>query len=143
MENGRFSCSGSKFKCCKVINQYYFKVPSIPRDFFILARMEILFAKPFQKLLTPDGHDAIKTATLLAVLKISDKSQLSTSFIEYDTDMDYHIEDNIPLLMLMFLKPSNNESKNVFVTIRNWTDEKEKFYQTQIGNNFSVVIENN
>ena len=105
--------------------------------------MEISFIKPFRKLLNQNGDDVIQSATLLSVLKISNKSQLSASFIEYDTDMDYHIKDNMPLLMLIFLKPSNNKSKNVFVTIRNWTDEKEKFYQTQIGNNFSVVIENN
>ena len=79
---------------------------------------------------------------MLLVIKISDKSQLSESFIEYDTDKDYFIEEDIPLLMLLFLKPSNNNSKNIFATIRNWTQEKEHFYQSQIGNEFNVVIEN-
>ena len=103
--------------------------------------MEILFAKPFRKLLNQDGNDVIQSAKLLAVLKISDKTQLSDSFIEYDTDMNYDIEDNIPLLMLLFLKPSNNFSKNAFVTVRNWSEEKEAFYQNQIGKEFNVLIE--
>lgn len=103
--------------------------------------MEISFIKPFRKLLNQNGNDVIQSATLLSVLKISNKSQLSASFIEYDTDMNYDIEDNIPLLILLFLKPSNNNSKNVFVTVRKWTDEKEKFYQKQIGIKFKVVIE--
>ena len=103
--------------------------------------MEILFAKPFRKLLNHDGNDVVQSAKLLAVLKISDKTQLSDSFIEYDTDMDYHIEDKIPLLMLLFLKPSNNNSKNAFVTVRNWSEEKEAFYQNQIGKEFNILIE--
>ena len=104
--------------------------------------MEISFKKTFYKLLEPDGKHAVSSAQLLSVIKISDKSQLSEAFIEYDTDMDYFIEGNIPLLMLLFLKPSNNNSKNIFATIRNWTEEKEHFYQSQIGNEFNVVIEN-
>jgi hypothetical protein len=103
--------------------------------------MEILFAKPFRKLLNENGDDIVSSSVLIAVIKISDKSQLSNSFIEYDTDMDYMIEDNRPLLMLLFLKPSKNNSKNVFVTIRNWTEEKEMFYQNQTGKEFNVVIE--
>ena len=103
--------------------------------------MEISFIKPFRKLLNQDGDDVVSSATLLLVIKIADKSQLSTSFIEYDTDMDYDIEENIPLLMLLFLKPSINNSKNVFATVRKWTKEKETFYQNQIGNEFKVIVE--
>jgi hypothetical protein len=103
--------------------------------------MEISFAKPFRKLLNQEGDDIVSSATLLLVIKIADKSQLSTSFIEYDTDMDYDIEENIPLLMLLFLKPSINNSKNIFATVRNWTKEKETFYQNQIGNDFKVIVE--
>jgi hypothetical protein len=103
--------------------------------------MEISFAKPFRKLLNQEGDDVVSSATLLLVIKIVDKSQLSTSFIEYDTDMDYVIEDNTPLLMLHFLKPSVNNSKNIFVTVRKWTEEKELFYQNQIGNEFKVIVE--
>ncbi len=103
--------------------------------------MEILFEKPFRKLLNQDGDDVVSSAVLIAVIKISDKSQLANSFIEYDTDMDYDIVENIPLLMLLFLKPSKNNSKNVFVTIRNWTEEKEMLYQNQIGKEFKVAIE--
>ena len=102
--------------------------------------MEILFKKTFRKLLDQDGQ-SVSSAKLLLVIKISDKSQLSEPFIEYDTDKDYFIEEDIPLLMLLFLKPSNNNSKNIFVTIRNWTEEKEHFYQNQIGNDFNVIIE--
>jgi hypothetical protein len=104
--------------------------------------MEILFKKTFFKLLDQDGQHALSSAKLLSVIKISDKSQLSEAFIEYDTDMDYVIEEGCPLIMLLFLKPSNNNSKNIFATIRNWTEEKEHFYQSQIGNEFNVVIEN-
>jgi len=103
--------------------------------------MEISFAKPFRKLLNEKGDDVVSSATLLLVIKIADKSQLSNSFIEYDTDMDYVIEDNTALLMLHFLKPSVNNSKNIFVTVRNWTEEKELFFQNQIGKDFKVVIE--
>ena len=103
--------------------------------------MEISFAKPFRKLLNQEGDDVVSSATLLWVIKIADKSQLSTSFIEYDTDMDYDIEEDIPLLMLLFLKPSINNSKNVFATVRKWTKEKETFYQNQIGNEFKLIVE--
>jgi hypothetical protein len=103
--------------------------------------MEISFAKPFRKLLNEKGDDVVSSAVLIAVIKISDKSQLSNPFIEYDTDMDYVIEDNTALLMLHFLKPSVNNSKNIFVTVRNWTEEKELFFQNQIGKDFNVVIE--
>jgi len=103
--------------------------------------MEILFSKPFRKLLNEKGDDVVSSAVLIAVIKISDKSQLSNPFIEYDTDMDYVIEDNTALLMLHFLKPSVNNSKNIFVTVRNWTEEKEMFYQNQTGKEFNVVIE--
>ena len=103
--------------------------------------MEISFKKTFRKLLDQNGQPVL-TAKLLSVIRISDKSQLSEAFIEYDTDKDYFIEEDIPLLMLLFLKPSNNNSKNIFVTIRNWTEEKEHFYQSRIGNEFNVVIEN-
>ena len=92
-------------------------------------------------MLNQEGDDVVSSATLLLVIKIADKSQLSNSFIEYDTDMDYDIEENIPLLMLLFLKPSVNNSKNIFVTVRNWTEEKELFFQNQIGKDFKVVIE--
>jgi hypothetical protein len=104
--------------------------------------MEIAFKKTFRKLLDQDGDCAIPSAKLLSVIKISDKSQLSEVFIEYDTDMDYFIEGNIPLLMLLFLKPSNNNSKNIFATVRNWTEEKEHFYQGHVGHDFKVLIEN-
>ncbi len=103
--------------------------------------MEILFSKAFRKLLNEKGDDVVSSAVLIAVIKISDKSQLSNSFIDYDTDMDYVIEENRPLLMLLFLKPSKSNSKNVFITIRNWTEEKEMLYQNQIGKDFNVVIE--
>jgi hypothetical protein len=103
--------------------------------------MEISFAKPFRKLLNQDGDDVIPSATLLSVFNISTKSQLSDSFIEYDTDMDYDIEENVQLLLLLFLKPSTNNSKNIFATVRAWSDEKERFYQNQIGNDFNIIIE--
>jgi hypothetical protein len=103
--------------------------------------MEIKFSKSFRKLLNQDGHVAT-SAMLLTVLKISDKSHLSNSFIEYDTDMDYDIEENIPLLILLFLKPSSNNAKNIFATVRNWSEEKEAFYLNQIGKEFKVAIEN-
>jgi hypothetical protein len=70
--------------------------------------MEISFAKPFRKLLNQDGDDVIPSATLLSVFKVSNKSQLSNSFIEYDTDMDFDVEENVHLLLLLFLKPSTN-----------------------------------
>jgi hypothetical protein len=103
--------------------------------------MEISFAKPFRKLLNQDGDGVVPSATLISVFKVSDKSQLSNSFIEYDTDMNYEIEENVPLLMLLFLKPSKNNAKNIFATIRNWSDEKEMFYQNQIGNDFNIIIQ--
>jgi len=103
--------------------------------------MEISFAKPFRKLLNQNGDDVVPSAKLLSVFNISNKSQLSDSFIEYDTDMDYDIEENVQLLLLLFLKPSTNNSKNVFATVRIWSDEKERFYQNQIGNDFNIIIE--
>ena len=103
--------------------------------------MEISFLKPFRKLLNQNGDDVIPSATLLSVFNVSTKSLLSDSFIEYDTDMDYDIEENQQLLLLLFLKPSTNDSKNIFATVRNCTEEKEHFYQNQIGNEFKVIVE--
>ncbi|MFM2156166.1 MAG: hypothetical protein RL516_915 [Bacteroidota bacterium] len=103
--------------------------------------MEISFVKPFRKLLNQNGDDVIPSATLLSVFNVSTKSQLSDSFIEYDTDLDFDIEENQQLLLLLFLKPSTNNSKNIFATVRNWTEEKELFYQNQIGNEFKVIVE--
>jgi hypothetical protein len=102
--------------------------------------MVISFAKPFRKLLNQDGEDVVPSATLISVIKVSDKSQLSNSFIEYDTDLDFDIEENQQLLLLLFLKPSTNNSKNIFATVRIWSDEKERFYQNQIGSEFRIVI---
>ncbi|MFM7015132.1 MAG: hypothetical protein ACKOX3_02285 [Bacteroidota bacterium] len=106
--------------------------------------MEIKFAKPFKKLLNADGNGLIHHATLLQILKINNRSSLSAAFIEYDTDNDYMIPTDVPLLMLVFLKPynSNQSSKNTFVTIRNWTQEKEEFYTRAIGLEFNVIVEN-
>lgn len=103
--------------------------------------MEIKFSKPFNKLLNETNNDFIQSATLIAVFKIADKSYLSESFLDYDTDGNYEIEEQKPLLMLLFKKPSNNNAKNIFATIRIWTEEKETLYRNKIGNEFKVVIE--
>jgi hypothetical protein len=104
--------------------------------------MNISFAKPFRKLLNEKGNDVVSSATLLSVIKISDKSQLSESFLDYDTDMDYFIEEDIPIILLIFLKPSESPAKHVFCTVRSWSEEKELFYLNNIGNDFNIIIEN-
>lgn len=103
--------------------------------------MQISFKKLFRKLLDQDGRHVVASAALLAVIKISGKSELSNDFIEYDTDMDYTIEENTPLLMLLFLKPSTNNTKNIFATVRVWSEEKEQYYRTAVGNDFNIIIE--
>lgn len=103
--------------------------------------MKIKFSHHYPKL-----HG--QTAAHLLHVKLCDRSELSESFIEYDTV--YEIEPAIGvcsepvlghyqlpngrLMVLVFL--GNNLFP--FTTVRRWTAEKERYYRDGIGKRFDI-----
>ena len=93
-----------------------------------------------------------KNISLLSQVVITDKSELSDSFIEYDTlfrnwtknpktplpDGMYELPKGKLILLLLIA----NEGKGwLWTTIRRWTPEKEKYYRSIQGQNVEIVIE--
>ena len=103
--------------------------------------MKIKFSHIYQKLL--DQHnDCIESALLLDV-QIVNLENISQEFLNYDTDNgEYKLPERGKYIMLFFLKPREDYvcSSDLFTTLRSWTDEKEKYYQSLIGKNFEIEI---
>lgn len=79
-----------------------------------------------------------KSATLLVVEKCI-LSKLPDKFIEYDTvyeDGHYHLAPGV-YMILVFL----GDEFIPFTTVRPWTEEKYRYYHSNIGNIFDVEIE--
>jgi len=103
---------------------------------------KIKFSHAYQKLL--DMHnDVIESAILLHVFKV-EISDLQKPFTDYDTDDGiYTLPDRGPVLVLLFLKPSDTPGitdKNLFTTIRRWRPWKETHYRGLIDQRFEVVV---
>lgn len=91
-----------------------------------------------------------KIAKLLEVIPV-ELSDLSAEFLEYDTDdCVYELPKKGKYLMLIFqnatiyyLKPNEifRPQQHIFTTIRRETPENLKYYQTNIGEIFNVIIE--
>ncbi len=100
-----------------------------------MTDLKIKFSHNYPKL------PANPTAELIQVFVV-DFEDLSKEFIEYDTQfVDKDSFGNYPLprgklLVLLF-----RDFWNLFTTVRRWTPEKQKYYQSNTGNLFNVVIE--
>ena len=103
--------------------------------------MKISFARPFRKLHGGNNNSLIKSATLIQVLKVKSKSELSAAFIEYDTDGEYEIPDDCQLLLLLFLANTKDKQSLLFTTIRRWTQDREVYYLDSIKKEFEIEIE--
>ena len=103
---------------------------------------QIRFSHLYHKL--GDGEPP-EEAQLLQVFTC-DRKDLSDEFVGYDTayydgkkDMvSYYPLPGGKLLVLVFLDFEDN--RVLFTTIRRWTPEKEKYYRSQTGKVFDVVI---
>lgn len=98
--------------------------------------------------------DDMQFATLLEVF-ITDRKELSKSFIEYDTSFwarDYSSSDtfakkeNYPLpkgkvLILLLYNPNPFGNPILFTTVRRATPEKEAYYRSLRGQEVEIVIE--
>ncbi|MBE7413393.1 MAG: hypothetical protein HS129_15255 [Leptospiraceae bacterium] len=108
---------------------------------------KIKFSHTYMKLFEYD-EIPVKEAQLLEVLNI-ELEKLSGYFITYDTifwDEGEMHPDLYPLpekgdyLLLIFEKISA-PNRDIFTTLRRYTQEKEKYYRDSIGKVFDVVIQ--
>jgi hypothetical protein len=102
---------------------------------------QIKFSHKYQKILN-SHNDVIETATLLQV-SIINLEDLSKEFLNYDTDNGvYELPKRGKYLMLIFLKEHEDYTTdlNLFTTLRRHTPEKHKFYMSQIGKVFKVMV---
>ena len=96
------------------------------------------FSHEYSKLLNEKG-ELIKMAKLLGVVPIPDISNLSLTFIDYDTDGGlYKLPTSGKFLMLIFLKPKVKKSANLFTTLRRYEPEKFRYYSKNVGQVFSL-----
>jgi len=78
-----------------------------------------------------------KNVELLEVINVN-LENLSETFLSYDTDNIYKLPKQGKYLMLIFRKTFM--LGNLFTTLRRRTPQKEKYYRSQIGAFFEVVI---
>jgi len=82
---------------------------------------------------------AKRTPVILLQVFVVDKKDLSPDFVEYDTAIHPEGHYKLPngkLIVLLFY-----QGMVLFTTIRRWTPEKERYYTSQMGETFEVVIE--
>ncbi|TGK53219.1 hypothetical protein [Leptospira bouyouniensis] len=88
----------------------------------------------------PSPNNTIsRFATLIQVIRIN-KSELSESFIEYDTKFiggSFQIPDNEELLLLIF---KEQFFCKIFTTLRSYTKRKESFYRKRVGQPFEILV---
>jgi hypothetical protein len=91
--------------------------------------MKIKFSHKYSKLKNAGGHP-ITSAKLLDVIVLQIES-LSKHFLSYDTDNGlFVLPRHGKYMMLIFQKPFGCD---LFTTIRRWTEEKERYYRSGIG----------
>ena len=109
-------------------------------------QLSIKFSHIYPKLL--DSHNRpIQEATLLEVLSV-DIENLHLPFLTYDTttikNSKYKLPEKGKFLLLIFLKSvdsKNTRSWNLFTTIRRYTPKKHKYYVSNIGKTFKIIIQ--
>jgi hypothetical protein len=104
---------------------------------------KIIFSHLYDKLLNKD-EEAISFAILLSIHIVSIEN-ISSYFKDYDTDRGkYILPDRGKFLLLIFEKCRSidtwTKSRNLFTTLRSYTDDKEKYYQRKIGERFEIII---
>lgn len=102
---------------------------------------EIKFSHPYRKLLGSTGKP-IENAVLLMVAGPMDIAEFPDIFIKYDTDEGKYKLEPGKYILLVFAKVETPIpiARNVFTTMRRYTDEKARFYVSQIGKPFKVTI---
>ena len=96
----------------------------------------IKFSYPFPKLYGEDGRP-ITRCRLLLVQPI-ELSDLPAELIAYDTAQGaYPLPKKGSYLLLLFLKPG---SIHTFTTLRRNTPEKERYYRSQVGEVFHLLL---
>ena len=99
---------------------------------------KIKFSYRFSKLFKEDGTQ-VRVARLLQVIEV-DLSDLSTDFINYDTDTGaYTLPIKGAYLLLIFHKIADG-GNGIFTTIRRSIPTKLEYYQNQVGQLFEVVV---
>lgn len=102
--------------------------------------LEIKFTHTYKKLLGTNGQP-IKEAVLLLASAI-DKENMPEVFIQYDTDSGkFPIPDGRNLVLLFVkIETPKPAARNLFTTVRRFTEEKAKFYQENQGKTFKITI---
>jgi hypothetical protein len=95
--------------------------------------LTIKFSHSYQKL------KGDKKAKLLAIF-IAEYSELSSSFLEYDTryfddgELKYYFLTDGKYLVLLF----QGNQGNLFTTVRSYTDKKSAYYKMNVGQWFEI-----
>ena len=96
----------------------------------------IKFSHTYRKL-RDCNEEIIKTARLVGVYKIYLEEE-KQCFFNYDTDNGaYKLPPKGLYIMLLFLKP---DGKNLFTTLRRFTNDKHQYYWGKVGETFNIVI---
>lgn len=102
----------------------------------------IKFSHEYQKLgLVGDDGDQVKRAVLLEVIFVKMES-LSPQFLNYDTDFGkYQLPKSGDYMLLIFQAFDDLKPLGLFTTLRRWTQGKDFYYRSLIGQLFDVVIQ--
>jgi hypothetical protein len=92
----------------------------------------ITFSHKYEKLKDLNNNDSIK---LLEVINVK-LENLSNCFLTYDTDGVYKLPKKGNYLMLIFEKGLGD----IFTTLRSYSDAKERYYTSNIGEFFIINI---
>lgn len=96
----------------------------------------IKFTRTYKKLMGVN----LDKVLLLNVIVI-DLKRLSKPFLDYDTDNGkYKFPRKGKCLMLIFEKNTDKNEKNLFTTLRRYSEEKYNYYHLKIGKYFKIEI---
>lgn len=103
---------------------------------------EIKFSHIYPKLLNTDTTliVPVKCARLLLVVEV-ERADLPGCFIDYDTNFgQYRLPEKGLFLMLIFQKDQVSNSRDLFTTLRTYSEAKAKWYLGQVGQMFDVIM---
>jgi hypothetical protein len=103
---------------------------------------EIKFSHLYPKLLSTDTTliKPVAGARLLLVVEV-ERADLPGCFIDYDTNFgQYRLPEKGLFIMLVFQKEQASQSRDLFTTLRPYTAEKAKWYLSQVGQTFDIVM---
>jgi hypothetical protein len=114
-----------------------------------MANLNIKFSHTYWKMpLEVDAETPISDAMLLAVFNTTSE-EIHEQFRLYDTmyvdekgASYYELPKGKLIILLLKSSPiTSPEEQELWTTIRRWTPEKEKYYRSNIGKLFDVIIE--